>query len=59
VILDGSSSIHFLDESNFKDLKKIVLFTLGYMNLDLTLRIDEPAALTDQSTAEQKSAFEK
>ena len=57
--IDGSSNIPILDGSNFSDWKEIVLFTLGYMDLDLALRIDEPPALTEQSTADQKAASEK
>nr|XP_043616022.1 uncharacterized protein LOC122587933 [Erigeron canadensis] len=33
--------------------------TLGYLDLDYAIRNDEPAAITTNSTAEQKAAFEK
>ena len=46
---------------NFKDWKENVLIILGYMDMDmdLTLRIDQPPPLTTDSSAETKKEFER
>ena len=52
-------NVPILTGDNFKDWKESILIHLGCMDLDLALRIDQPTALTAESTAEQKQLFEK
>ncbi|XP_010099271.2 uncharacterized protein LOC21398556 [Morus notabilis] len=53
------NSIPMLNGTNFKEWKENVMIVLGCMDLDLTLRIEQPTALTDQSSNEEKWDFEK
>ena len=53
------SSIPKLNNSNFKNLKEHVMTVLGCLDLDHVFRLDRPAALTNESTLDQKSAYEK
>ena len=41
--------VPMLNGNNFSEWKENLLFTLGCMELDLSLREDEPPALTDSS----------
>ena len=59
VISANVNSIPLLNGTNFKDWKENVSIVLGCMDLDLALRTDKPAALTAESTADQKRDFEK
>ena len=52
-------NIPMLNGSNFKDWKETLLITLGCMDLDLALRTEKPAPLTDVSTADLKRDFER
>ncbi|KAL2517803.1 hypothetical protein Adt_14050 [Abeliophyllum distichum] len=53
------NSIPMLNGSNFKDWKENVLIVLGYMDLDLAIRIEKPASLTDESSLDDRRNFEK
>ncbi|KAL2524684.1 hypothetical protein Adt_09738 [Abeliophyllum distichum] len=53
------NSIPMLSGSNFKDWKENVLIVLGYMDLDLALRIEKLASLTDASSPDDRRNFEK
>ncbi|XP_028057286.1 uncharacterized protein LOC114261243 [Camellia sinensis] len=46
-------------DSISKPLKDKILLTLGCMDLDLALRVDEPLEPTDESSAAEKSAYDK
>ena len=48
-----------LNGTNFKDWKENVMIVLGCMDLDLALRIERPADLTDKSSTEEKRDMEK
>ncbi|XP_022852319.1 uncharacterized protein LOC111373948 [Olea europaea var. sylvestris] len=57
-----SANINFilmLNGTNFKDWKEKVLIVLGYMDLDLTLRIEQPTPLTEESSPNERRNFEK
>ncbi|KAK3023367.1 hypothetical protein RJ639_043448 [Escallonia herrerae] len=53
------SSIESLSGTNFKKWKEQISIILGVMDLDYALRVDAPAALTAESSTEQKAAYEK
>ncbi|KAK4486906.1 hypothetical protein RD792_006215 [Penstemon davidsonii] len=53
------SSIPVLSGTNYKKWREHVMIVLGCMDLDHALRVDRPAAQTSESTADQKTAFEK
>ena len=53
------SSIPKLNNSNFKNWKEHVMTVLGCLDLDHVFRLDRPAALTNESTPDQKFAYEK
>lgn len=53
------SSIETLTRSNYKKWKQDVEIVLGLMDLDLALREDEPAALTNESSDAQRRQHEK
>ncbi|XP_028080653.1 uncharacterized protein LOC114282201 [Camellia sinensis] len=59
VLSNESSYIPFLNGDNFSDWKDKILLTLGCMDLDLALRVDEPPEPTDESSAAEKSAYDK
>ncbi|GAV88847.1 UBN2_2 domain-containing protein, partial [Cephalotus follicularis] len=48
-----------LNGTNFLTWKEQIGIVLGVMDLDHALRIDTPAAITAQSTIEQRAAYEK
>ncbi|XP_042484995.1 uncharacterized protein LOC122065263 isoform X2 [Macadamia integrifolia] len=48
-----------LTADNYVDWKEKTLFTLRCMNLDLALRVDEPSALTESSSPDEKAYYEK
>ena len=52
------STIHVLTGINFKSWKENVMIVLGCMDLDLALRKDQPLALTEESSTEDKRNFE-
>ncbi|GJR07955.1 UBN2_2 domain-containing protein [Tanacetum coccineum] len=53
------SGIEPLTGTNFSTWRDQVKLTLGVMDLDHALRIDPPAALTAESTADQKRTYEQ
>ena len=58
-MISANYPVPILSGDNFKNWKESILIHLGCMDLDLALRIDQPAPLTDESTADQKQMFEK
>ncbi|GAV75850.1 UBN2_2 domain-containing protein, partial [Cephalotus follicularis] len=48
-----------LNGTNFLTWKEQISIVLGVMDLDNALRIDTPAAITAQSTIEERAAYEK
>ncbi|XP_022899322.1 uncharacterized protein LOC111412621 [Olea europaea var. sylvestris] len=57
-----SANINFismLHGTNFKDWKENVLIVLGYMDLDLTLQIEQPTPLTEESSPDEMINFVK
>ncbi|XP_028068292.1 putative disease resistance RPP13-like protein 3 [Camellia sinensis] len=59
ILSNESSRIPFLNGDNFSDWKDKILLTLWCMDLDLVLRVDEPPEPTDESSAAEKSAYDK
>src|SRR5436853_7783048 len=59
LISANANNLPILNGANFKDWKENMLIVLGCMDLDLALRIDEPASLTAASTSDQRKDFEK
>ncbi|CAH9099055.1 unnamed protein product [Cuscuta epithymum] len=53
------NSIHVLNGTNFKEWKENILITFGCMDLDLALRVGQPASLTDGSTQDERRYYEK
>ncbi|KAL2466677.1 hypothetical protein Adt_42528 [Abeliophyllum distichum] len=53
------NSIPILNGSNFKHWKENIMIVLGCMDLDLALRIEQPPALTTESSTEAKRDIEK
>lgn len=54
-----SSRIPMLSGDNFSDWKEKVLLTLGCMDLDLALRMDEPPIPTELSTPNERVTYER
>nr|XP_043625454.1 uncharacterized protein LOC122596874 [Erigeron canadensis] len=48
-----------LTSANYTAWKDQLDLTLGYFDLDYAIRNDEPAAITENSTAEQRASFQK
>ena len=59
VLSNESSRIPFLYGDNVSNWNDKILLTLGCMDLDLALRVDEPPEPTDESSAAEKSAYDK
>ena len=55
----NTNNIPMLNETNFKEWKKNVLIILGCTDLDLTLRIEQPASLTIESPSDDRKNFKK
>ncbi len=53
------NNVHMLNGSNFKDWKDNILIILGCMDLNYTLRVEQPASLTVESSLNDKKNFEK
>ncbi|RYE19068.1 MAG: hypothetical protein EOP45_13205, partial [Sphingobacteriaceae bacterium] len=53
------NSVPVLNGNNFKDWKENMMIVLGCMDLDLSLRMDKPASLTDASSADDRRIYEK
>ena len=54
-----ATQVPLLSGDNFKDWKEQVLFKLGCMDLDLAIRVNEPASLIDASTNQERTDYEK
>ncbi|XP_057958448.1 uncharacterized protein LOC131151212 [Malania oleifera] len=50
-----TSSISIFNGTNFSNWNKQIQFLLGVLDLDLSLRIDKPAAITETSSLEQQA----
>jgi len=48
-----------LNDTNFVKWRDYVTIVLEFMDLNYTLRTDEPPAITDKSSAEEKINYEK
>ncbi|GAV77093.1 UBN2_2 domain-containing protein [Cephalotus follicularis] len=59
VISGYLAGVEPLNETNFLTWKEQIGIVLGVMDLDHALRIDTLAAITTQSTIEQRAAYEK
>ncbi|XP_059627674.1 zinc finger BED domain-containing protein RICESLEEPER 2-like [Cornus florida] len=55
----GSSHIPFLTGDNYSDWKEKILLTLGCMDIDLALRVDEPPIPTESSKPSEKGSYER
>ncbi|XP_059639071.1 uncharacterized protein LOC132281379 [Cornus florida] len=55
----GSSHIPFLTGDNYLDWKEKILLTLGCMDIDLALRVDEPPIPTESSTLSERASYER
>ncbi|KAG6495758.1 hypothetical protein ZIOFF_043585 [Zingiber officinale] len=53
------ASIETLTGSNFKKWNEHIRLVLGVMDIDYALRVDKPTPLSNTSTQEEKSAYEK
>ncbi|GAV87558.1 hypothetical protein CFOL_v3_30984, partial [Cephalotus follicularis] len=53
------NGIEQLNGTNFTSWKEKIGVVLGVMDLDYALRMEKPAEITDQSSSEQKFAYEK
>ncbi|KAG6517693.1 hypothetical protein ZIOFF_021090 [Zingiber officinale] len=53
------ASIETLTGSNFKKWNEQIYLILGVMDLDYALRVDKPIPLSNTSTQDEKSAYEK
>ena len=53
-----ASRIPFLRGDNFKEWKEKILLTLGCMDLDLALRVDEPLVTMEFSTQQEKALYD-
>ncbi|XP_077248404.1 uncharacterized protein LOC143888017 [Tasmannia lanceolata] len=54
-----STKIPFLTGDNFSEWKDRVMLTLGWMDLDLALRVDEPSTPTDESTQDEMDHYKE
>ena len=50
-IFANLNSVTILNDTNFKDWKENVVIVLGYMDLDLALRIMQPPSAKDSSSS--------
>ncbi|XP_042400980.1 uncharacterized protein LOC121991014 [Zingiber officinale] len=58
-IMSQIASIETLTGSNFKKWNEHIRLVLGVMDIDYALRVDKPTPLSNTSTQEEKSAYEK
>ena len=58
-ITSNINSVPMLNGSNFKEWNENLSIVVGVMDLDLALRVDSPAPVTDLSTSDQKREFER
>ncbi|XP_059636200.1 uncharacterized protein LOC132278428 [Cornus florida] len=55
----GSSHILFLTGDNYSDWKEKILLTLGCMDIDLAVCVDEPPIPTESSTPSEKVSYKR
>ena len=55
----NANSILLLNGTNFEEWKDNFLIVLSCMDLDLALRIEQPASLTAESSPDDTENFEK
>ncbi|XP_059638913.1 uncharacterized protein LOC132281203 [Cornus florida] len=55
----GSSHIPFLTGDNYSDWKEKILLTLGCMDINLALRVDEPPIPTESSTPSERASYKR
>ncbi|KAI4330370.1 hypothetical protein MLD38_028664 [Melastoma candidum] len=55
----GVGVVEVLNGSNYNKWKDELLYALGFVNLDLALRVDRPAPLTEASTPMEMEYFSK
>ncbi|KAL4282801.1 hypothetical protein GQ457_16G019510 [Hibiscus cannabinus] len=48
-----------LNGTNFKDWKRYLEIVLGFMDIDLALRVEQPASLTAESSPDERKDFER
>ena len=53
------NSVPVLNGTNFKDWKENILIVLGCIDLDLVIREDQPASLTENNTHYESRLYEK
>jgi hypothetical protein len=53
------SAIKTLTGTNYEDWYESLTINLAIMNLDLALRVEAPAALTEKSSAKEKTYYER
>ncbi|XP_058766455.1 uncharacterized protein LOC131640061 [Vicia villosa] len=53
------NSIHVLNGDSFKGWKENMEIFIGYIDLDLALRMKQPLSLTKSSTSEQRKYYKK
>ena len=56
---NNNATIEILCESNYKRWRSDIEYTLGMMDLDMTLREDEPPKPTDESTEAERAHYAK
>ena len=59
VISANINNIPMLNGTNFKKRKELITILLRCIDLDYTIRIERPPALTNDSTIEERANFEK
>ncbi|XP_059455162.1 uncharacterized protein LOC132185401 [Corylus avellana] len=58
-LMDETFHVPMLNGNNFTDWTENLFFTLGCLELDLALRVDEPPALTEKSTPQEIAKHEQ
>jgi len=53
------NGIPVLNGINFETWRDYIIIVLGFIDLDYTLRTEEPSAITDKSTVKEKANYEK
>ena len=56
---NNNATIEILCESNYKRWRSDIEYTLGMMDLDMTLREDEPPKRTDESIEAERAHYAK
>ena len=56
--ITNSSRVPMLNGDNYNNWKESIIFSLGCMDLDLALRVDEPPVPTESSAPNDKLDYE-